>query len=194
MIQERSKVLRCGALADSGVITMRILMLSLVLLISCCTVFKPVPVDFSGIGKDIALPGMTKEEIYLKSSDWIVRHLYSKGHIIEIADQNAGLIVANGFIEYPAVGILEEMARIQYTISFTMQANIRDQQVTIFFRDLMIDIPKYYYQRPRLWQIEEYYGGYSVPVTEKGDYQAARRGLLEIVGRLEEYLKRNPGK
>jgi len=173
---------------------MRILLLSLVLLISCCAVHKPVPVDFAGIGKDIALPGMTREEIYVKSNEWIVRYLYSKGHIIEISDKNAGLIVANGFIEYPAVGTQEEMNKIQHTISFTMQANIRDQEVTIFFRDLMIDIPKYYSQRPRLWQIEEYYGGYSVPVTEKGDYEAARRGLLEIVGRLEEYLKRNPVK
>jgi len=194
MVQEMSKVLRRGARADSGVITMKILLLTLVLLMSCCAVYKPVPADFAGIGKDIDLPGMTREEIYLKSSEWIVRHLYSKGTIIEIADKDAGLIVAHGFIEYPAAGILEEMDKIQYTISFTMQANIRDQEVTIFFRNLMIDIPKYYHQRPRLWQIQEYYGGYSVPVTEMGDYEAARRGLLEIVGRLEEYLKRNPGR
>jgi hypothetical protein len=40
---------------------------------------------------------------------------------------------------------------------------------------------------------DEYYGGYSVPVTEKGDYGAAERGMLEIVGKLEGYLKRNPG-
>jgi hypothetical protein len=58
--------------------------------------------------------------------------------------------------------------------------------------DLLIDIPKYYYHTPRLYQIQEYYGGYSVPVTEKGYYEAARRKLLEIVGGLEEYLKRTP--
>jgi hypothetical protein len=174
------------------VITMRILIISLVLLISGCAVYKPVPMALASIGKDIDLPGMTREEIYEKSREWILRHLYSRGHIIEVADKNAGLIVANGFIGYPAVGKLEEIDKIQYTISFTMNANIRDQGVKIFFGDLLIDIPKYYYHRPRLWQIEEYYGGYSEPVTEKGDYKAARRGLLEIVGRLEEYLKRDP--
>jgi len=79
--------------------------------------------------------------------------------------------------------------------SFTMQANIRNQGMTIFFRDLMIDIPKYYYRHNRqpVWMFDEYYGGYSVPVTEKGDYGAAERGMLEIVGKLEGYLKRNPG-
>jgi hypothetical protein len=172
---------------------MRILIISLVLLISCCAVYNPVPIGLASIGKNIDLPGMTREEIYVKSREWIVRHLYSKGHIIELADKNAGIIVANGFIGYPATGKWEETDKIQYTISFTMQANIRDQGMTIFFRDLMIDIPKYYYHRQRLWQIEEYYGGYSVPVIEKGDYEAAQRGLLEIVGRLEEYLKRTPG-
>ena len=156
--------------------------------------YKPVPMDLASIGKDIDLPGMTREEIYVKSSEWIVRHLYSKGHIIEVADKNTGLIVANGFIEYPTEGILEVMDKVQHTISFTMQANIRDQEMTIFFSDLMIDIPKYYYRhRHPIAGLEEYYGGYSVPVTEKGDYEAARRGLLEIVGNLEQYLKRNPG-
>ena len=183
----------CGARADGGVITMRILILILVLLISGCTVYKPVPLDLATIGKDIDLPGMTREEIYVKSSEWIVRHLYSKGHIIDVADKNAGLIVAHGFIGYPATGKLEEIGKIQYTISFTMQAAIRDQEMTIVFRDLMIDIPKSYSLLPRLWQNVEYSGGYSEPVTEKGDYEAARKGLLEIVGRREEYLKRNPG-
>jgi hypothetical protein len=179
-----------GAFADRGVITMRNLLISLVLLISCCAVYKPVPLELASVGKDIDLPGMTREEIYEKSNTWIVRNLYSKEDIIEVADRNAGLIVAKGLIGYPAAGKLEEIDKIQYTISFTMQANIRDQGVTIFFRDLLIDIPKYYYHRPRLWQIDEYYGGYSVPVTEKDDYEATRRGLLEIAGRLEEYLKR----
>jgi hypothetical protein len=185
----------CGALADSGVMTMRILIISLVLLISGCAVYKPVPTGLANIGKDIDLPGMTREEIYVKSREWIERHLYSKGQIIEVADKNAGLIVANGFIGYPTTGKLEEMDKVQYTISFTMQADIRDQKVAILFRDLMIDVPKSYFRHHRIpaWMFDEYYGGYSVPVTEKGDYEAARRGLLEIVGRLEAYLKRNPG-
>lgn len=185
----------CGTLADRGGIAMRILIISLVMLISSCAVYKPVPMDHASIGKDIDLPGMTREEIYVKSSEWIVRHLYSKGDIIEVADKNAGLIVANGFIEYPATGILEEMDKVQYTISFTMQTNIKDHRLTIFFSDIMIDIPKYYYRHNRqpVWMLDEYYGGYSVPVTEKDDYDAAERGLLEIIGRLEAYLKPNSG-
>jgi len=62
----------CGALADSGVITMRFLIISLVLLTSCCAVYKPVPMDLASIGKDIDLPGMTREEIYVKSSECLV--------------------------------------------------------------------------------------------------------------------------
>ncbi len=182
-----------GARPDRGVITMRILMISLMLLISCCVMYKPVPMEPASVEKDIVLPWMTEKKIYEKSKEWIERHLYSKGHIIEVADKNSGLIVANGFIGYPAAGNLDEIDKIQYTISFTMQANISDQGMKIIFRDLLVDIPKNYYHGPRLYHIQEYYGGYSVPVTEKGDYEAARRGLLELAGRLGEYLKRTAG-
>ncbi len=173
---------------------MRLLIIFLVLLISSCSVYRPVPMQFESIGKDMDLPGMTRAEIYEKSREWIVRHLYSKDHIIEVADRNSGLIVANGFIGYPAAGQLDEIDKIQYTITFTMQETARDQGATIVFGDLLVDIPKYYSHRPRLYQVNEYYGGYSVPVTQKDDYEAARKGLLEIADRLEEYLKQNPGK
>jgi len=171
---------------------MRILIFCLVLLIASCSVYRPVPMQFESIGKDMDLPGMTRDEIYEKSREWIVRHLYSKEHIIEVADKDSGLIVANGFIGYPAAGKLDEIDKIQYTITFTMREKARDQGATIVFGNLLVDIPRYYYHRPRLYQVNEYSGGYSVPVTDKGDYEAARRGLLEIVDRLEEYLQRTP--
>lgn len=180
-------------LFNRGVMTMRILMIPLVLLISSCVTYHPAPMAPAAIETGIALPGMAQENIYEKSKEWIERHLYSKGHVIDVADKKSGLIVANGFIAYPAEGKMEEIDRIQYTISFTMQAHVGDHGMEIVFDNLMVDIPRYYSLRPKLYQTPEYYGGYSVPVVEKGDYEAARRGLLDIARRLEEYLKRNAG-
>lgn len=171
---------------------MRIMALAFVLLMAGCVVYQPLPTEVAPVGKDISLPGMTREEIYDKANVWIVRHLYAKENIIQVADRQAGLIIANGFINYPAVGKLQEIEKIQYTISFTMQATIRDQGMTIVFGNLLLDVPKFY-RYSRYWPMQEYAGGYSVPITERDDYEAARRGLLDIADRLETYLRQGAG-
>ncbi len=171
---------------------MKILALAFVLFMAGCVVYKPMPAEVAPIGKDISLHGMTREEIYDKAQVWIVRHLYAKENIIQAADRRTGLIVANGFIDYPALGKLQEVEKIQYTISFTMETTIRDQGMMVVFGNLLLDIPKFY-RYSRYWPMQEYAGGYSVPITERADYEAARRGLLDIADRLEAYLKQGAG-
>src|SRR6266498_1775846 len=167
---------------------MRIILLSLALLVSGCAVHKPMPVEEMVIRREIGLAGMTRERIFENSKIWIGRHLYAKEKIINTADRNAGVIIANGYIDYPASGELEAMDRTQYTISFSMREEIRDSGATITFYDLMLDIPKYY-RHNRWWPLQEYTGGYSVPIEEKADFEAARRGLQNIAERLTDYLK-----
>ncbi len=164
--------------------------LVLVLFISGCAAYRPMPPEEMVISTEADLPGMTKEQIFEKSRVWIVRHLYSKGNIVDIADREAGIIVANGYIDYPASGKLEAIDKIQYTISFTMREDMGDSRITLTFDDLLLDIPKFY-RYSRLWPMQPYSGGYSVPVEERSDFEAARRGLLELADRLVEYLKQD---
>jgi hypothetical protein len=167
---------------------MKIVALMLVLLFSGCAAYKPLPRQEMVIWKTIEVPGMTRDRIFENSKIWITRHLYAKEKIITAADRNTGIIIANGYIDYPASGELGAIEKTQYTISFTMREEIRDSRATFTFYDLMLDIPKYY-RYNRWWPMQEYSGGYSVPIEEKADFEAARRGLPDIADRLADYLK-----
>lgn len=167
---------------------MKIVALMLVLLFSGCAAYKLMPRQEMVIRKAIEVPGMARDRIFENSKIWITRHLYAKEKIITTADRNAGVIIANGYIDYPATGKMEAIAKTQYTISFTMREEIRDSGATITFYDLMLDIPKYYHYS-RWWPMQEYSGGYSVSIEEKADFEAARRGLVDIADRLADYLK-----
>ncbi len=162
-----------------------------VLLLAGCAAYRPMPPEQMTIGTKMEVPVLAKEEIFRKSKTWVERHLYSRDNIIRAADRAAGVIVANGYIDYPAEGKLGEVDRIQYTISFTMKEEISGSGVTLTFSDLLLDIPKYYHVYSRYWPLQEYSGGYSVPIEERADFDAAKRGLLEIAGRLGECLNRN---
>ena len=167
---------------------MKMLLVSLVFLVSGCAVHKSMPVEGLVIHKEIEVGSMTRERIFENSKIWITRHLYAKEKIITTADRNAGIIIANGYIDYPATGKSEAIAKIQYTISFSMREEISDSRAVITFYDLMLDIPKNY-RYNRWWPMQEYTGGYSVPIEEKADYEAARRGLQDIADRLAVYLE-----
>lgn len=161
----------------------------LAILVSGCATYHPAPAQQNVITHEAPLPGMTKDEIFAKSRVWIQRHLYSKGDIIQNVDRNAGIIVANGYIDYPARGKSEETERIQQTISFMMREEAGNGFIRLTFYDLLLDIPKYYYPW-RSWAFpNEYYGGYSVPIQGEHNVAAATRGLLDIADRLVEYLK-----
>ncbi len=162
-----------------------------VLLLAGCAAYRPMPPAEMTIVTKLEAPDLSKEEIFRKSKIWMERHLYSRGKIIRNADRGAGVIIANGYIDYPATGKLETIDRIQYTITFDMEEKISGSVVTLTFYDLLLDIPKYYHVYGRWWPLQEYSGGFSVPVEENADFDAAKRGLLEVAERLGECLKLN---
>ncbi len=159
---------------------MKTIALLITLLLTGCAVYKPMPARQAIIATDINVPGLSGRQVFDESKIWIERHLYSKRNIIDVADRKAGIIIANGYIDYPTTGSLESIDRIQYTISFVMREEIRNSGITLTFGNLELYVPKYYYRRLRFWSMEQYYGGYYVPVQEESDYRAAEKGLLKI--------------
>lgn len=162
-----------------------------VLLLAGCTAYRPMTPEEMTIVTKLETPGLSKEEIFRKSKLWVERHVYSRGKIIRDADMGTGVIVANGYIDYPAAGKSEEIGKIQYTITFDMKVEIAGSAVTVAFSNLLLDIPKNYLVYGRWWPLQEYSGGYSVPVEERADFDAAKRGLLGVSERLGECLKLN---
>jgi hypothetical protein len=162
-----------------------------ILLLAGCVVYRPITPGETTIVTHMEVPGLPEEEIFSKSKTWIESHLYSNGKIIREADEKTGVIVANGYIDYPAVGKLEEMEMIQYTITFGIKEEINNSLVTLTFYDLLLDIPKFYNIHWNTLYLPEYTGGYSVPIQRQEDFDAAKRGAMGIAGRLEECLTRN---
>jgi hypothetical protein len=168
---------------------MKIAVILTALLISACATVGVEPARKVTINRSADINGQSDGQLLARSKTWIERHLYNKeNNVLRDADESTGTIEAEGVIDYPAKGALAEIDRIQYTISFAMTTVIRNSHVNITFDNLLLNIPKYYYQRFRFTQ--EYYGGYSVPVTEREDVEAAGRGLAEIADRLLAYLRR----
>ncbi len=131
---------------------------------------------------------MSEDRLFKRSKLWMTRNLHSQKEIIELSEAKQGLIVANGTVDYPAAGGLDEIDKIQYTISFVMREEIRGSQILLTFENLILNVPKSYI-RSRLWPQKDYVGGYSVPIDQRADFEATRRGVLAIAARLEEYLK-----
>ncbi len=169
---------------------MKTIAISFALLVAGCVAYRPMPVEELIVRTGIEVPELPRQKIFDESKEWIVRHLYSKEKIIEFADRNAGIIVANGYIDYPSTGNLESIDRIQYTISFVMREDVRDSGLTLTFADLELYVPKNYNPYSRWWPMQEYTGGYYVPLRDRRDYLAARKGLLEIARGLEEHLRK----
>ena len=163
----------------------------LVLALAGCAAYRPMQPGELKITTQMEVPGAAKEEIFRKSKIWIERHLYSRGKIIRNADRETGVILANGYIDYPSSGKLEAIDRTQYTITFNMAEEITGSYVIVTFSDLLLDVPRYYHVYGRWWPMTEYSGGYSEPIGGGADFDAARKGLLEIADRLGECLKHN---
>lgn len=139
------------------------------------------------IRDSLEIKGMDRKQAFDESRLWLERHLYSSGPIIEYANREQGVIVANGDIDYPATES-EEMARIQYTISFRVRADVSPGRLDLVFADLLINVPKYYSRRAWYLYKREYFGGYSRPPVNMEEYQAAQRGISGIVEGLRSWL------
>lgn len=152
-----------------------------------CAAPQAMPVWDFPISNSIGLDGLGRERGFDLTRLWLERHLYSSGPIIEYANREEGVIVANGDIDYPASGS-EEITRIQYTISFRVRAEVSAERLELEFADLLINVPKYYSRRAEYWLNQEYFGGYSRPPVSPDEYRAAQQGIAGVVEGLRGWL------
>jgi hypothetical protein len=160
-----------------------------------CAVPRISPEWRMPIVKTVETKGLPTSRVFDLSRLWLVRYLYSEKSIIDYENRAEGDIIANGTVDYPATG-LEAVARVQYTISFRLRELITDAGVALSFDSLLINVPKNYDFRSRLWQVREYYGGYARPLVSDEEYEAALlavTGVAEGLRRfLEEERKKHP--
>ncbi len=129
------------------------------------------------VKKVIEVPGATKEQLFQKVLEWPERYgrFYS-------ADENSGVIVTNGEIEYPSPPI----DRIQYSFLFKIKNSIQKNKVTVAFEDVMLKTHKSYVAESVAGQ--PYIGGEVGPVQSKKDIAAANKILNYVATNLADYL------
>jgi hypothetical protein len=152
-----------------------------------CAVPRIAPEWQTPVVKTLETKGLSGSRVFDLSRLWLVRHLYSEKSIIDYENKAEGVIIANGTVDYPAAG-LEAIARVQYTISFRVRETIDDAGITLSFDSLLINVPKYYSLRPRLWQEMEYYGGYARPLESDEEYEASLTAVSGVVEGLRRFL------
>jgi hypothetical protein len=140
------------------------------------------------IVKTLETKGLSGSRVFDLSRLWLVRYLYSEKSIIDYENKAEGVIIANGTVDYPAAG-LEAVARAQYTISFRLKETINDAGITLSFDSLLINVPKHYNLRPRLWQEREYYGGYARPLVSDEEYEASVQAVSRVSDGLRRFLE-----
>jgi hypothetical protein len=119
---------------------------------------------------------------------WLARNLNSDKRIIEYENRPAGILVANGTVDYPATGI-EAVVRIQFTISFRVTVQTAAKGVSLTFDDFSIYVPKNYDRRAELWFGIEYFGGYSRPPVSREEYAAVGTAVSGVAEGLRRYLE-----
>ena len=163
----------------------------MIFLLSGCLHQAVMPKEEMVLTKEFQLPGMTREQMFDRSETWIYRHLYRMKGQYCFRTGGRVLLCSAEPSTIPAAGRLDAISRrrFRYTISFTVRVEAGDDEMRVTFEDLMVNVPKNY-RVARHWNPYEYTGGYSVPVTDRSDFEAAKKALQEFTRQLESYLKK----
>jgi hypothetical protein len=164
--------------------------LLLVFLLSGCLHQAVMTQEQMVIRKELIVDDLSRTRMFDQSEAWIIGHLSSDESVIRYANRDAGVIVARATMDYPALGKLDAIAMIQYTVSFTMRVETGARGIVVTFSDLVLNVPKNYrISRYQPWW--EYTGGYSVPVSQRSHFEAIKKGLLDLADGLGSHLRPN---
>jgi hypothetical protein len=160
-----------------------------------CAGMRSLPPSQLTVQKVVEAPGLTKLQIFNRSTLWIVRNfkpfkavwLFGDriSPVLGYANEKEGILIATGNIFYPDRSYsLTEGYKRYWEITFTMEEDIKDGKARVTFRNLSIYVPK-------LWCgniYSEWLGAYDKPLTEAEDMAAVRPVLLDLVDQLGAFL------
>jgi hypothetical protein len=165
------------------------------LAVAGCAGMRSLPPSQLTVQKIIEAPGLTKLQIFNRSTLWIVRNFKPfkavwlfgdrTSPVLGYANEQEGILIATGNIFYPNRSYsLTEGYKRYWEITFTMEEDIKDGKARVTFRNLSIYVPK-------LWCgniYSEWLGAYDKALTEADDMAAVSPALLSLADQLGEFL------
>jgi hypothetical protein len=162
---------------------MKKLFLLFLMIITGCTGMGKLPqqqmVSITGV---IDVPGMAKEQIFNKTVEWAAKYMEPLK-----VDANSGIILAAGEICHPS----RDKDRPLYTIVFTMQSFIRDNNAEVTFADIKLKAPGHFISEA--YTVQEYKDRRRIPVVSERDIESTGNALQHVVDNLADGLKGTTG-
>ena len=145
----------------------------LLVLVSGCAGMQQVTEADRTLDGVFEASGFSKDQIFTATKIWIAENFRSAKSVIEYENKEEGTLIGNGIIPYPCSG-LEHITKADWTVSFTMRVDIKDQKFKLTFSNVRLSWPPSY---------NSTFGsqrGHDGPVRLQGDMDAIEPKLLSF--------------
>ncbi len=151
-------------------------------LLSGCAGMEPVGDADQTLSVVHEIPGVTKDRIFESSKIWIAENFRSAKKVIEYENKTDGVLIGNGSIKMPCSG-LECLAKSDWTASFTMRVDMKDDKIRLTYTNLGLSWP------PKYSFTTGSQPGYDGPVNTMGDLTAIKTSLLDLGNKLAQSIR-----
>lgn len=110
--------------------------------------------------------GVTKDELFASSRQWIAETFRSSKAVIDLEDKTEGVIVGNAAIPYPKAGCAGLYCAViaDWQVRFKVRIDVKDDRFRVTFSDLELFAPASY-------------GSFATPATRRPMIYAQEIGL-----------------
>lgn len=144
-----------------------LLILGLALLLVSCATVKPSEVK--GMTKVVDVPGVSKDELFVKASTWMVEAFNSSKSVIQYSDKEAGVIKGKYVIDFPQL-------TAQGSCDATITIECKDEKCRLIIDD------------PYDFRVRDIYSTRIVNMTQKG-FDTVIENISYLCESFEKYIK-----
>lgn len=144
-----------------------LLILGLALLIMSCATVKPSEVK--GMTKVVDVPGVSKDELFVRASSWMVETFNSSKSVTQYSDKEAGIIKGKYVIDFPQL-------TAQGSCDATITIECKDEKCRLIIDD------------PYDFRVKDIYSTRIVNMTQKG-FDTVIGNISYVCESFEKYIK-----
>ena len=144
-----------------------LLILGLALLLMSCATVKPSEVK--GMTKVVDVPGVSKDELFVRASSWMVETFNSSKSVTQYSDKEAGIIKGKYVIDFPQL-------TAQGSCDATITIECKDEKCRLIIDD------------PYDFRVKDIYSTRIVNMTQNG-FDTVIGNISYVCESFEKYIK-----
>ncbi len=151
--------------------------ISVIIALMGCTSTHPVKQEDKSFDKVVEVSGFTKDQIYVASKLWLAQQFATTKDIIEIDNQEVGILLSNGSTTYPCDKTVC-IATASWRVKFAMRIDMKDDKFKMSFSNINLTWPTSYSNNLRL-------PAHDAPVSAQDDMDKIKPQLLALSNELQ---------